>query len=119
MSMLEYRFMPEQKVKQPIHDENEVRFKATFEQAAVGMAHVDLDGKWLRVNQRLCAILGYTREELLKRNFQTITHPDDIERDREHLQRFLCDQIATYRVEKRYIHKNQEHVWVNLTVSLV
>jgi PAS domain S-box-containing protein len=102
----------------PIHNEDEERFRATFEQAAVGMAHAGLDGKWLRVNQRLCDILGYTREELLARTFQSITHPDDLERDADYLLRFLDDKITTYRVEKRYIHKNREVVWVHLTVSL-
>src|ERR1043166_7409100 len=99
-------------------EEEKLRFQVTFEQAAVGMAHVGLNGKWLRVNQRLCDILGYTREELLERTFQTITHPEDIERDMDHLQRFLTDTIDVYRVEKRYLSKNQGIVWVNLTVSL-
>src|SRR5262249_9453318 len=58
--------------------ESEQRFRVTFEQAAVGIAHVALDGRWLRVNQKLCDIVGYSREELHQRTFQDITHPDDL-----------------------------------------
>src|SRR5690349_19807081 len=61
--------------------ESESRFRATFEQAAVGIAHVDLDGRFLRVNDRLCSITGYAREDLLTKTFQEITHPDDLAAD--------------------------------------
>src|SRR5579859_2451329 len=61
----------------------ESQFRATFEQAAAGMAHVALDGHWLRVNQRLCEIVGYSKDELLQRTFQDITHPDDLDADLE------------------------------------
>src|SRR3712207_6318566 len=63
--------------------ESEERFRATCEQAAVGIAHVAWDGAWLRVNDRLCEIVGYSREELLKLTFQGITYPDDFYRDLE------------------------------------
>ena len=58
--------------------ESEARYRATFEQAAIGIAHVGLDGRWLAVNDKLCAITGYTREELLHKRFQDVTHPDDV-----------------------------------------
>jgi PAS domain-containing protein len=58
--------------------ESEERFRATFEQAAVGITHAEPDGRFVRVNQKFCDITGYTREELLERTFQDITHPDDI-----------------------------------------
>jgi PAS domain-containing protein len=61
--------------------ESEQRFRLTFEQAAVGIAHVGLDGQWLRVNQKLCDIVGYTREELSRRTFQDITYPEDLDVD--------------------------------------
>ena len=64
--------------------ESEERFRATFEQAAVGVSHVALDGRWIRVNQKLCDILGYPRGELLSLTFQDITHPDDLDRDVGH-----------------------------------
>ena len=99
--------------------ESEERFRATFEQAAVGVAHVAFDGSWLRVNQKLCEILGYTREELLERKFQDITHPDDTEVDLEHLSRLRTGEISRYSMEKRYFRKAGSVVWIDLTVSLV
>jgi len=99
--------------------ESEERFRATFEQAAVGMAHVSNGGHWLRVNQKLCDILGYTQEELLESTWQQITHPEDLETDLEHVQQLLAGDIHTYSMEKRYMRKDGRIVWANLTVSLV
>jgi PAS domain S-box-containing protein len=99
--------------------ESEERFRATFEQAAVGVAHVGPDGRWLRVNQRLCDIVGYTREELLQKTFQEITHPDDLETDLEQARQLLAGQIEIYSMDKRYIKKDGSIVWINLTVTLV
>ncbi len=99
---------------------SEERFRATFEQAAVGIAHVAPDGTWLRVNQRLCDMVGYSREELLQLTFQDITHPDDLEADLEQLNQVLAGgRFNTYAMEKRYFRKDGLMVWVNLTVSLV
>ena len=99
--------------------ESEERFRATFEQAAVGIAHVAPEGKWLKVNSRICKIVGYTPEELLQLTFQDITHPDDLEADLGYVKQLLAGEINNYSMEKRYIHKNGEDVWINLTVSLV
>ncbi|HLA79397.1 MAG TPA: PAS domain S-box protein [Vicinamibacteria bacterium] len=99
--------------------ESEARFRATFEQAAVGLAHVAPDGRWLRANQKLCEIVGYSPEELLQRTFQDITHPDDLDTDLGQVQQVLSGQIPTYSREKRYLHRDGAIVWVNLTVSLV
>jgi PAS domain S-box-containing protein len=99
--------------------ESEQRFRATFEQAAVGVAHVGLDGRWLRVNRRLSEIVGLSLEELLERNFQEITHPEDLDADLAYTQRLLAGGISHYSMEKRYLHGNGSHVWVNLTGSLV
>ncbi|WP_442939572.1 PAS domain S-box protein [Nostoc sp.] len=99
--------------------ESEQRFRATFHQAAVGIAHVAIDGRWLLVNQRLCDILGYTPEELQFLTFQDITHPDDINADLKYFDQIIADNIQTYSIEKRYFHKDNSIVWVNLTVSLV
>ena len=93
--------------------------RATFEQAAVGIAHVGIDGRWLRVNDKLCAIVGYPREELLQLTFQDITHPDDLEADLDYVRQVLSGEIKTYSMEKRYFRKDGSLVWVNLTVSLV
>ena len=97
--------------------EAEARFRATFEQAAVGIAHVGLDGRWLQVNRRLCDIVGYGREELLAKTFQEITHPEDLQADLKQLEALRHGTIETYSMEKRYWHKSGHLVWVNLTAS--
>ena len=99
--------------------ESEERFRAIFELAAVGVAQVAKDGGWLDVNQRLCDIVGYTREELLGRTFQDITHPDDLDADLAYVRQMLAGEISTYAMEKRYIRKGGGIVWIALTVSLV
>jgi len=99
--------------------ESEERFRRTFEQAAVGIAHVGTDGHWLRVNRRLCDIVGYEKEELLGLTFQDITHPDDLETDLEGARQLLAGEIETYSSEKRYFRKDGSTVWIYLTVSLV
>jgi PAS domain S-box-containing protein len=97
----------------------EERFRATFEQAAVGIAHVAPDGRWLLVNQRLCDILGYPRDELQAHTFQSLTYPPDLQTDVEHVRRLLAGDIPTYSIDKRYVRKDDSVVWANLTVSLV
>ena len=98
---------------------SESRFTATFEQAAVGIALVAPDGRWLRVNRRLAAIVGYSPDELLSRKFQDITHPQDLDTDLEQVRRMLAREIDSYSIEKRYLRKNGGQVWVNLTVALM
>jgi PAS domain S-box-containing protein len=93
--------------------------RQTFEQAAVGMAHLDLHGQWIKVNQRLCDILQYSRDELLKLTFQDITHPDDLQADLALVNQLLIGAIPHYQMEKRYLRKDKSTVWVELTVSLV
>lgn len=99
--------------------ESESRFRATFEQAAVGIAHVAPDGRFLRINRKFCDIVGYSREEMLAGAFQDITHPEDLNTDLDYVKRVLAGEIPTYSMEKRYRHKNGSLVWVNLTVALV
>jgi PAS domain S-box-containing protein len=99
--------------------ESEERFRITFEQAAMGVAHVDLDGQWLRVNQVLCDIVGYTREELASKTFQDITYPEDLDADLNYVRQLLAGEINNYSLEKRYFHKDGQLVWVNITVSLL
>ncbi|MBA3707322.1 MAG: PAS domain S-box protein [Planctomycetes bacterium] len=98
---------------------SEERFRATFEQAAVGIAYVATGGRWLWVNHRLCDIVGYSREELLERTFRDITHPDDLELDLKQARQVLEGSITTYSLEKRYLRKDRSMVWVNLTMSLL
>nr|MDZ8168061.1 PAS domain S-box protein [Nostoc sp. CmiSLP01] len=99
--------------------ESEQRFRSAFHQAAVGIAHVAIDGRWLLVNQRLCDIVGYTLEELELLTFQDITHPDDLDADLKFVQEILADRIQTFSMEKRYFRKDSSIVWVNVTVSLI
>lgn len=94
-------------------------FQATFEQAAVGIGHVGTQGQWLRVNQKLCDILGYAREELLRLDFQRITYADDLPASVDYFQRALVGAIDTYSIEKRYLRKDGSAVWACLTVSMV
>jgi diguanylate cyclase len=98
--------------------ENVARFKATFEHAAVGIAVLDVDGRWLQVNCQLCEFLGYSEEELLKITFADITHPDDLDADLELVKRLLSGDIAQYALEKRYVCRDGSLRWANLSVSL-
>jgi len=100
-------------------EQSEKRFRATFEQAAVGIAHVSPEGKFLRINQKFCDIVGYSREEMLQQTFQNITYPDDLDADLGQVNQLLAGVIETYSMDKRYVCKNEELVWVNLTVALV
>jgi len=98
---------------------SEERFRATFVSAPVGIAHVDLDGRWLRFNDATCTIIGYDREKLVTLTFADITHPDDVEADWAQARRLLAGEIGMYSMEKRYIREGGDLVWVNLTVSLL
>lgn len=101
------------------HLKSEARFSATFGQAAVGIAHVAHDGHFLRINDKFCDIVGYDKAEMLALTFHEITHPDDLNADLEQLNYLLNDEIKTYSMEKRYLRKNGDLIWVDLTVSLV
>lgn len=98
---------------------SEARFRGTFEQAAVGIGHVQREGRWLRVNQKFCDIVGYTREELRNLKFQEITYPDDLSDELEKVRALFSGEIDSYSMEKRYLHKDGSPVWINLTVSLM
>jgi PAS domain S-box-containing protein len=97
----------------------EKRFRATFNNAAVGIAHVALDGRWLRFNDCLAKITGYTPENLLRLTFQEITHPEDLASDLAQAQKLLTGEIDHYLMDKRYIREDNSTVWVSLTGSLV
>ncbi len=98
--------------------DSEQRFRATFEQAAVGIALVAPDGRWLRVNNKLCEIIGYSHDELMTKTFQDITYPDDLNADLTFVQQMLAGEIDSYSMEKRYICKDGSIVWINLSVAL-
>jgi PAS domain S-box-containing protein len=99
--------------------ESEERFRATFEQAAVGVAHVGLDGRWLRVNQRLCEMVGYSREDLLQLTFLDVTHPGDRGLGREFLRQMLTGELSSMATETRYVRKDGGLVWVGLTTAVL
>jgi PAS domain S-box-containing protein len=99
--------------------ESEELYRSTFELAAVGVAHVSPEGRWLRVNPKLCEIIGYSQEELLNLRFQDLTHPDDLAPDMEQAEKVVAGSLDQYSMEKRYIRKDGSLRWVNLTVSSV
>ncbi|HZC77372.1 MAG TPA: PAS domain S-box protein [Ktedonobacterales bacterium] len=101
-----------------LHDRERL-FRATVERAVIGIAYVSPEGRWLRVNQRLCDLLGYSRAELAARTWQEITHPDDLPADRAHARRLLAGELDAYELDKRYVRKDGALVWAHLTISLV
>ena len=98
--------------------ESEVRFRATYEQAAVGIEMLNLDGRFLRGNAMLSEILGYSQKELQCLNFASITYPDDLVRELPLLEDLLARRIGHYTIEKRYLRKDGQGVWVRVTSSL-
>jgi two-component system, sensor histidine kinase and response regulator len=98
---------------------SEARFRTAFENAPIGMALVHPDGSFLLGNHALCVMLGYSEEELLGTTFQEITHPDDLEDDLAQMRRALGGELATYALEKRYIRRDGQTIWVRLIASLL
>lgn len=97
---------------------SEVKFRKTFELAAIGIAHIALDGRWLRLNPHACEILGYPEEELLKMKFQDTTHPEDLAGCLEMARRIQDGESETETLEKRYIRKDGTVVSTHVTVAL-
>jgi two-component system, LuxR family, sensor kinase FixL len=95
------------------------RFRATFDQLAVGLAHLDPQGRWLRVNDRFCEIAGYSRDELMAKTIDEITHPDDLALDREGRDAMTSGALDRSTSEKRYVRKDGAIAWVNITRSTV
>jgi PAS domain S-box-containing protein len=99
--------------------ESEERFRSAYEYAAIGIALVGLDGRWLQANRALCEFTGYAEQELLATTFQAITHPDDLAIDLANVRSLLAGEILSYQMEKRYLHKHGATIWALLSVSLV
>jgi diguanylate cyclase (GGDEF)-like protein/PAS domain S-box-containing protein len=97
----------------------EAIFRATFEHAAVGIAHVAPDGRYMRANAEFCRMLGYTEGELTQLTFRDVTHPDDVDQDVQCLKAMQSGEIDSCRVEKRWIRKNGAIAWVNVSVGTV
>lgn len=98
---------------------SEARFHTAFDQSAIGFALVSLDGRWLEVNRSLCAIVGYSEQEMLTMNFQQLTHPDDIVSSMDQVRQLVMGTLPSSQFEKRYIHREGHIVWVHLSVSIV
>lgn len=99
--------------------EGEQRLRAMFNQAAVGMAIADLDGRFQQLNQKFAQILGYTRAELQQLTFEQLTHPEDISKTRTAVRRLLAGETTEYVLEKRYLRKDGLMVWSLTTVTLL
>ncbi|OWW18946.1 EAL domain-containing protein [Noviherbaspirillum denitrificans] len=113
------RDMTQRLAAEAVLRESEERFRVAFNQAAVGLAHVAPEGRWLMVNNKLCEIVGYSRAELLTMGFQDITHPEDLVSDWAIARRMIAGELDEKTREKRYLHKNGYYIWVNLTSSMV
>ncbi len=95
------------------------RFQLTFEHAAIGLAHLAPDGRFLLVNQHFCNLVGYTAFELGSLDFAQITHPDDLAEEKIHSESLLAGKMSRYSMNKRYLHRNGSFVWTCLTASLI
>ncbi|WP_215224875.1 PAS domain S-box protein [Echinicola shivajiensis] len=109
----------QQKVNEEKLKISELSFLRNFSNSGIGMGLVSLEGYWLKVNKKLCKIIGYSSEELLKLTFAEITHPDDLETDLAFCEELLAGKRENYQMEKRYFHKNGDIVNIILAVSLV
>ncbi|MBV8314994.1 MAG: PAS domain S-box protein, partial [Planctomycetaceae bacterium] len=98
--------------------ESEERFRGTFENAAVGIAHADGEGRFLRVNEKLCDFVGYTRAELLARTFRDITYPEDLAASLERFNQLMRGELPSVSLEKRYLRKDGSLVWGHVSVSI-
>lgn len=99
--------------------ESEKKFRTAMDGAAIGMALVSPEGRWLQVNSALCQILGYTKTELLDTDFQSLTHPEDLNMGLSRAQALFNKSIESFQIEKRYIHKNGSIIWAQLNTALV
>ncbi len=118
-SVLEFRDVTEQKKAEEKMYESELQYRSIFEQAAVGIIHVALNGKFIRANERFCQITGYTESEILELTFYDITHPNDINKQEQLRNELLDGNASSYKIEKRYVRKDGVTIWASLTVALV
>lgn len=99
---------------------SERNYRATFERAAIGLIRVGIDGQLLNVNHYICTLLGYSREELLQHTWRDLTHPDDFNQaDEDYISQSIAGINSLYKREKRYLHKNGQQVWAQITVTPV
>jgi PAS domain S-box-containing protein len=100
-------------------EKNEKVFKLFFDQAAVGVAQISLDGHFLRTNKRFSEITGYSVDELISANFRDITHPDDLHLEDTYIRQIMAKEMDSYEIEKRYIHKEGHIVWIKLYSNVI
>ncbi|OUL37111.1 hypothetical protein BV372_03960 [Nostoc sp. T09] len=99
--------------------DNEERFRKIFEASPLGVSLIDINGKFLQANQAYCEMLGYSEQELCQLTFADITHPEDVEADVNCAQQIFKGEISSYQIEKRYITKNGEIIWVHLNATAI
>jgi PAS domain S-box-containing protein len=99
--------------------ESEERFRRVFEEGPLGLALVAKDYRFEKVNSALCEMVGYPEEEFVQKTFADITHPEDVQTDLDLAERLFRREIPFYRIQKRYIKKNGEIIWISLTASLI
>lgn len=112
------RDITERKKAEEALKNSEELFRSSMEHAAIGMALVSIEGRWLMVNKALCDMLGYTEKEMLGMDFQTITHPDDLAQDMDIVHQLIEKEAEKYYIEKRYFRKDGTIIWISLNVSL-
>ena len=114
------RDITERRRAQASLERSEAEFRAMFQTASIGMAQADpRDGRFLRVNQKLCSITGYSEAELLERRVRDITHPDDGDADMDLFHRVVRGELPEYRIEKRYIRKDGGIAWVSINMTVI
>lgn len=113
------RHAEEQKLISEELRQSEQHFRGAFDYAAVGMGLVGTDGRWLKANQSFCALVGYSEEELLEKDLQSLTHPDDLGRELADMYRMLEMKAVTVTSERRYLHKQGHEVWTIISLSTV
>lgn len=113
------RYAAEQQRNNDVLRQSQEHFRGAFDHAAVGMALVGIDGRWLRVNQSFCSLVGYSEGELLKLDLQSITHPDDIGDCLAEMARLVERNVVAITAEKRYVHKRGHEIWTIISASLV
>ena len=119
MTLILYTALTEKRRIRKSLRQSEEQLKQTENFSLVMTTHVGLDGSWLKVPSTLCDMLGYTQEELLADKFESVTHPDDFKADWSQCQRLIRGEIKSFDLEKRYIRKDGEIIWVYLNYSIV